>query len=61
MQLSVQFTEVFFMDPSSRKRPRLSPFAWLIIVLLAMLALGLWILIAGLQPPKLFQTMPYTA
>ncbi len=49
------------MATSRRRPPRITPFSWLIIALLVMLALGLWILIVGLQPPKLFQTMPYTA
>ena len=41
-------------------RFRPTPFAWLMIFLCILLALGIWILYLGLQPPRITQALPYT-
>jgi hypothetical protein len=43
-----------------RPKLRISPFACLMLFFALMLALGLWLLIAGLQPPAITHTLPYT-
>ncbi len=42
------------------QRFRLTPFACLMLFFLLMLALGICILIVGLQPPRITQALPYT-
>lgn len=43
-----------------RQRFRIGPFACLMLFFILLLALGLWLLAAGLQPPALTHSLPYT-
>lgn len=43
-----------------KKRYRITPFGWLMLFFLLMLALGVWMLVKGPQPPGSTHSLPYT-
>jgi|GEM_PF-1909099 len=46
---------------NNEQRPvRFFAFGWLILLFIAMLALGVWLIFLGLQPEPLIQSLPTT-